>query len=153
MTYSFAQESFTQTYPEIEPLYREHYAEMKARKESIGIPTVDYNPRLDQYIAAEQRGDLLTFIVRNDGTPVGYCNVYLTSDMHNHDKIACEDTVFVTKGHRNGIGRKLVLFGLDQLRQRGAKSLDVSALTDPRIVNLWKRMGFKEVAVQMTYVF
>ena len=153
MTYTFAQEGFEQTYPELEPLYRQHYAEMKARKESLGLPVSPYNPRLDQYIAAERRGDLMTLIARYDGNAIGYCNVYVTNDMHNHDKIAEEDTVFVTRLHRNGVGKSLVKFGLEQLRNRGVTQLNVAALTDPRIVNLWKRMGFKEVAVQMTYVF
>ncbi len=151
--YAFAQESFEQTYPEIEPLYREHYAEMKARKESLGLSVSDYNPRLDQYVGAANRGDLLTFIARHDGNAVGYINVYVTNDMHNMDKIAAEDTIFVTKGHRNGLGKKLVKFGLEELRKRGVKHLNVSAMTDLRVEKLWARMGFKPVATQMIYVF
>jgi GNAT superfamily N-acetyltransferase len=153
MTYTFAQESFVETYRDIEPLYREHYAEMCARLTADGLNCSPYNPRLDQYVAAAERGDLLTFIARHDGVPVGYINVYVTNDMHNHDRIAQEDTIFVTKAHRNGLGKKLVKFGLDQLRARGVKHLNVAALTDLRVEKLWARMGFKPVATQMIYVF
>jgi GNAT superfamily N-acetyltransferase len=73
--------------------------------------------------------------------------------MHNQDLIAKEDTVFVLKEHRNGIGKKLVKFVIEELRGRGVKRLNVSAMTDLRVAKLWKRMGFKEAATQMTYEF
>jgi predicted N-acetyltransferase YhbS len=79
--------------------------------------------------------------------------VYITNDMHNHDLVAQEDTIFVVKEHRNGVGKKLVQFGLDELKRRGVKRLLVSAMTDLRVAKLWGRMGFKEVATQMMYTF
>lgn len=151
--YTIAQESLIDTYREIEPLYRQHYAEMTERLAQDGVHCSPYNPRLDLYFQAAERGDLLTFIARHDGTAVGYCNVYITNDMHNHDRIASEDTIFVTRDHRNGLGKKLVQFGLEELRKRGVKRLNVSAKTDLRVEKLWRRMGFKPVATQMTYVF
>jgi predicted N-acetyltransferase YhbS len=153
MTYTFAQEGFEETYAEVETLYREHYAEMCARLQSQGLETSPYNPRLDIYRDSAKRGDLLTFIARHDRKAVGYINVYITNDMHNHDRIAQEDTVFVTKAHRNGLGKKLVQFGLEELRKRGVKHLNVSAMTDLRVAKLWERMGFRPLATQMIYVF
>ena len=151
--YAFAQENLVDTYEELLPLFREHYAEMCKRLTEQGLVCSPYNPRLDQYFAASQRGDLLTFVARIDGKPAGYINVYVTNDMHNHDKIAQEDTLFVTKSHRNGLGKKLVQFGLGELKKRGVKHLNVSAMTDLRVAKLWERMGFKPVATQMIYVF
>lgn len=153
MTYTIQRENLINTYREIEPLYREHYAEMSARLAEQGVEVSPYNPRLDLYFQSAARGDLLTFIARYEGKPVGYCNVYVTNDMHNHDKIAQEDTIFVTKAHRNGLGKKLVQFGLEELRKAGVRRLNVAALTDLRVAKLWQRMGFKPVATQMTYVF
>ncbi len=80
-------------------------------------------------------------------------NVYVTNDMHNHDKIAHEDALFILKEHRNGLGRKFVQFGLAELQRRGVKRLFVEAVTDLRVAKLWSRMGFKERAIQMTYDF
>ncbi|HEY6019104.1 MAG TPA: GNAT family N-acetyltransferase, partial [Candidatus Paceibacterota bacterium] len=94
-----------------------------------------------------------TIIARYEGKAVGYCNVYITNDMHNRDLIAQEDTIFVTKSHRNGLGKELVKFGLKELKARGCKRLHVSAVTDLRVAKLWEHMGFKHAAHNMTYMF
>ena len=153
MTYIITVEKFSDTYKELEPLYREHYGEMAARLETQGINYSPYNPRLDSYIKSGDEGWLLTFVLRCEGMVCGYSNVYLTNDMHNGDLISQEDTVFVLKEHRNGIGKKLVQFVLQELKSRGVKRLIVSAMTDLRATKLWGRMGFKEAATQMIYEF
>lgn len=153
MTYSIALEHGVERHDELLPLYREHYAEMKARLEADGIPVSDFNPRLDEYFAAMNAGYLLTFVVRHEGRAVGYSNIYLTNDMHNQDLIAQEDTIFITKPHRNGIGRKLALFILDELRGRGVKRAIISPVTDLRVEKIWARMGFKPLAQLMVYNF
>jgi len=148
-----AVEKFTETYRELEPLYRQHYKEMTDRLSEAGIHYSPYKPRLEEYGKASDGGWLLNFVLRTDGAVCGYANVYVTNDMHNNDLIAQEDTVFVLKEHRNGIGKKLVKFVVEELRSRGVKRLNVSARTDLRVAKLWKRMGFKEAATQMTYEF
>lgn len=153
MAYSITLESFTPTYAELEPLYRQHYAEMHARLAGDGIPIGPYNPRLDEYRKAGDGGWLLTFVVRAEGQAVGYSNVYVTNDMHDSDLIAQEDAIYITPAHRNGLGRKLVLFVLDELRRRGVKRGYVSAVTDLRVEKIWARMGFKTVAASMVYRF
>lgn len=146
-------EPLTEIYAELEPICREHYAEMTARLEGLGLKVSPYNPRLDEYFKASKAGYLVTFVLRFDAKIVGYSNIYFTNDMHNHDKICSEDVLFVTKEHRRGIGRKFSQFGLQEMKKRGAKQLQVLALTDLRVAKLWKRMGFKEVGVQMVYTF
>lgn len=151
--YSFNTESFEATYRELEPLYREQYAEMCARLAKEGHPVSPFNPRLDEYFKASRAGYLHTFTARCDGAPVGYVTVYITNDMHNGDRIAREDALFITKTHRNGVGRRLALYGLDAIRNLGAKRMNVSAATDPRAAKLWERLGFKPIAVEMVYQF
>lgn len=153
MNYEFSIESFKDTYVELEPLYRQHYSEMTERLRGQGVEMSPYAPRLHEYGAACDRGDLITYVLRNDGVACGYSNIYLTADMHNHDKIATEDTVFVLKEHRNGIGKKLVVYVLEDLKRRGVKRLLVNAMTDLRVAKMWARMGFKEAATQMIYTF
>lgn len=151
--YSMAMEHLPSVYPDLEPLFRSHYQEMAERLLKCGVAVSPYNPRLDEYFKASDGGWLKTFVVRFQGKPCGYANIYVTNDMHNRDLIAQEDTVFVDKKHRNGIGRKLSLFGMEELRRLGVKRLSVAALTDLRVIPLWRRMGFKEVATQMIYTF
>ena len=153
MSYTIGLEGFDASYPELETLYRERYQEMCDRLAVDGIEMSPYNPRLDEYSRASVGGWLLTIVARHDGKAVGYCNVYVTQDMHNRDLIAQEDTIFVTKAHRNGLGKNLVKFGLAELKSRGVKRLHVSAMTDLRVAKLWERMGFKHAAHQMTYTF
>jgi GNAT superfamily N-acetyltransferase len=153
MSYTFHLGKHRETFEELEPLYRQHYGEMIERLARDGIEYSPYNPRWDEYFKAGDNGYLLTFILRFDGKAVGCSNIYLTHDMHNSDLIAQEDTIYVLPEHRNGIGKKFARVILDELKERGVKRLNVSAMTDLRATKLWKRMGFKESAIQMTYIF
>ena len=153
MSYTFHLGRHRDTFEELEPLYRQHYGEMIERLARDGIEYSPYNPRWDEYFKAGDNGHLLTFILRFDEKAVGCSNIYLTHDMHNSDLIAQEDTIYVLPEHRNGIGKKFARVILDELKERGVKRLNVSAMTDLRATKLWKRMGFKESAIQMTYIF
>lgn len=153
MTYEITIENFKETYLELEPLYRKHYAEMSDRLRGQGVEMSPYNPRLHEYGASCDRGDLITYVLRCDGVACGYSNIYMTNDMHNQDLIATEDTVYVLKEHRNGIGKKLVAYVLEDLKRRGIKRLHVNAMTDLRAAKMWARMGFKEAATQMIFTF
>ena len=154
MSYSFALEDGEANYPELEKLYRAHYAEMRERLSKDGVDIPDYNPRLSLYFNANKQGYLLNIVARTDeGEAVGYCNVYITNDMHNGDLIAREDTLYVTPEHRNGVGRRMVQWGLQELKGRGCKRLLVQPATDLRVGAIWQRMGFKPVAMVMAYTF
>lgn len=153
MAYEIQLENGEQMHPELLPLYEEHYGEMNARLEADGLQCSEFNPRIDEYFAAMRAGYLLTYVVRFDGVAVGYSNIYLTNDMHNNDLIAQEDTIFVTKPHRNGIGRKLANFILDDLRSRSVRRVIITPVTDLRVEKIWARMGFKPLAQLMVYNF
>lgn len=152
--YSIDIVKFRDVYPGVlEDLMTIHYAEMKERLEDLGNVVSPFNPRLKEYYEAGDEGYLLTFILEKDWKAIGYCNMYITQDMHNQDLIAEEDAIFVLKEERNGIGAKFTKFILNNLKNRGIKHLTVSARTDPRVTKLWKRLGFKEIATQMQYIF
>jgi GNAT superfamily N-acetyltransferase len=151
--YSISEESLPDVYGELEPLFREHYQAMADRLKGEGVIVSPYKPRLDQYFRASRDGWLKTYVARHEGKPVGYCNVYVTQSMHTGDTIAQEDVLFVTPAHRGGLGKALVRFGLDRLRELGVTELSVTALTDLRVAKLWTRMGFKPVGQQMIYQF
>ena len=153
MSYTYHLGKHRETFDELEPLYRQHYQEMIERLAKDGITYSAYNPRWEQYWKASDEGWLLTFILRHEGKAVGCSNVYVTNDMHNNDLIAQEDTIYVLPEHRNGVGKKFVRVILDELKERGVKRVNVSAMTDLRVAKLWKRMGFKEAATQMMYTF
>jgi len=153
MAYDFHMVNGHEWHPVLDPLYQRHYAEMKERLESDGIEIGDYNPQLESYFSAMDSGLMLTFIVVDNGTVVGYSNVWVTKDMHNSELIASEDTIYMEKDHRNGAGRKLVKFILAELERRGCKRVNISPVTDLRVGKIWARMGFKPVAETMVYTF
>jgi GNAT superfamily N-acetyltransferase len=154
VTYTFQLADGEADYPELEPLYRQHYAEMRERLAAEGIDYAPYSPRLDAYFNAVRAGYLLHFTARTEaGQAVGYANIYLTNDMHNGELIAREDTIFILKDHRNGIGRKLMRFILDDLKGRGCKRALGLSVTDPRVETLWRRMGFRKAGTMMIYSF
>lgn len=153
MTYDFGIERFADAFADLEPLMRRQYGEMKARLEGEGHTVSDFNPDVASYSDYNDRGLLFLFTVRKDGEPVGYAMTYVLRDMHNQDMIALDDTIYIHPDHRNGIGRKLAGRVLKALGDAGVKRVVVSATTDPRAANMWRRMGFRDTAVQMTYHF
>lgn len=153
-SYSIALERFSEAWPEVEPLARAHYAEMQKRFEAEGMQIGPFNPRVDAYERANRDGYMFLFVVRDEtGKVVGHATVYLTSDMHNGELIAREDTIFIHPGHRNGIGRKLSAHILAFMKAKGVKRAFIDARTDPRAIRLWQRLGFKPVAEVMMINF
>lgn len=153
MLYDIALERADVNCPELMPLYCAHYREMQERLQVDGIEIPPFRPNLPAYFAGAREGRLLNYVARSDGKPVGYSNIWLTSDMHNGDFIAKEDTIYVTPDHRNGLGRRLVKHILADLRARGVKRVWISPVTDLRVGKIWERMGFKRASELMVYNF
>lgn len=153
MSYTVGLENVIESYPELEPLYQQHYAAMRERMAAVGVELSAYNPRIEQYGKAAAEGWLLTFVLRHYGKAVGYSNMYLTNDMHNGELVAQEDTIFVVPEHRNGSGRLLARFVHDELKRRGVKRLNVTTATDLRVWKWLKRQGYKHTAHCMTLTF
>lgn len=151
--YTYAVENGAENFAELLPLYRQHYGEMRARLARDGIPVAPFDMRLDVYMDYWRAGHLINYTVRKAGQAVGYGNFYVTNDMHNGELIAQEDALYMLPEHRNGAGRRLAKFVLEDLKARGVKRLNVSAVTDVRADHLWLRLGFKPTAQQMTYTF
>ena len=146
-------ENIEENYPELEPLYKQHYVEMRIRMEACGVSLSPYQPRKDQYFQAGNAGWLLNFVLRDDGQPVGYCNIYVTNDMHNGDKIAQEDTIYVVPEHRHGAGRILSRKVHDELKNREVKRLSVTTATDLKVKKWLERQGYVHTAHHMTLTF
>ena len=151
--YTMAVEQGHENLAEIEPLYRMHYAEMKARLDEAGSPIGDYAPQYERYLSAWKAGYLVNFVLRFQGKPVGYSNIFVMPDMHNSELIAREDTIYVMPEHRNGCGRELAKYVIQGLRNVGVKRLTITSATDLRSGIVWKRMGFKPIAECLTYTF
>jgi GNAT superfamily N-acetyltransferase len=152
--YTISIEPFEDAFADFEPLTRLHYEEMRSRLAAEGIPIGPYKPRFDVYRRAANDGYLFTFVVRKeDGEAVGHATIYLQQSMHNSEYFAREDTMYIRPDHRNGIGRRLVKFILETMKEKGAKTFVCQAGTDLRVGKLYKRLGFQPTAETMTLVY
>lgn len=152
--YRFGIENLQANDKEFEPLFRQHYAEMAERLQAEGCFIGPYNPDKASYIAQNESGGLVHYTVRTlEGRAVGYGNIYLYRSMHTQEYSALEDTIYILPAHRNGVGRKFLKSILEDLKRRGVRQLQATAMTDPRAAKLWQRIGFKPVATVMVYDF
>jgi len=149
--YSFALESGWENFPELEKLYLEHWDEHMARERDLGIDPEPLTMNLPRYRKSWESGHLLNYVARYNPTneAVGAANVYLSTDMHTRELIGIEDSLFVTKAHRKGVGRGLVKFILEDMYQRGVRRGYLDAATDPRAAKQWERMGFRPYSTRM----
>lgn len=151
MSYEFAIEDWRETWPEAAPIYNRHYEEKRERLRGEGVEFPPFNPDLERYFQYAAEGCLIHYTVRHEGRLVGYSSIYLSQSMHNQEPVAMEDAIYVVPGHRNGIGRKLTLFVLDDLKKRGIKRANMTASVDPRATKMWARLGFRRSGDAMTY--
>lgn len=152
--YSVTADRFDLTYKELEPLYRQHFAERKARYDAEGIQSGEYNPQLDTYFDYAQRGILVTFIARDGVAPIGYSNIYIVNDMHDGERIAQEDAIYVLPQHRGtGAGDFLVRFVHAYMKEQKVKRLNITTSTDLKVANWLKKHGYKHTAHCMMISF
>ena len=152
--YTVAVEKLEVILPELEHMYRQHYAEMRSRLLALGVETAPYDPRWDTYFEYERAGHFLTFVGRLDGKAVGYANIYITSDMHNRELIASEDTLYVDPEHRGkSAGRDIVECVHATLKGLGVKRLNVTTATDLKVAAWLEKRGYKHTAHNMTICF
>jgi hypothetical protein len=154
MAYSFHIIHVRDWYPALEPLFRSHYREMQDRLAGEGIAIGDYDPRLEDYYAAADRGEYQCAIVLENETLIGYCTFWVVNDMHCRTELICqEDALYVVPEARKGAGKPLVKFILQHLGSLGVKRATITPVTDLRVGKVWKRMGFKPVAELMVWNF
>jgi GNAT superfamily N-acetyltransferase len=153
VTYAFHMVNVRDWYEALEPLFKRHYLEMQTRLAADGVTIGDYNPRLETYFQAADRGEYKVFIVLENETLIGYCSLWVSEDMHNSQLIAQEDALYIVPERRKGAGRPLVKFILSYLESIGVVRATITPVTDLRVGKMWARLGFKPVAELMTYQF
>lgn len=141
-------EDYLKTYEELKSLYKQSYEHLVAIYARDGRIYPKYNPWLSCYKEHYEAGSLILYVIREDSKVAGYCMMYLTQDMQNQELVTCEEGLYILPEHRNGIGKILAKMIIQDMRSRGVKRITLSAI-DQRIVNLWKTIGFKEVATTM----
>lgn len=146
--YKVVIESYKDTYEELKHLYKQCYEELALIAAKDGRIYPKYDPWLASYASSYEANSLILYVVREEGAAVGYCMMYLTQDTRNQELVTYEDSIYILLEHRNGIGMFLGKGIVEDMRNRGVKRIFLSAIDD-RIVNMWKRIGFKPIATTM----
>ena len=110
-----AAESFMEIYPELLPLFSEHWRELGPYKNKMPLA-----PDLEAYSYLEASGQLLTLTARKDGYLVGYLNAVIKRGLHYSTTLqAITDIPYVLPSVRGrGIGVRLFLAAQEELKAR-----------------------------------
>lgn len=146
--YKVAIESYKDTYEELKHLYKQCYEELALIAVKDGRIYPKYDPWLRSYNETDEVGALVLYVVREFGIAVGYCLMYLTQDTRTQKLVTYEDSLYMLPDHRNGIGMMLGKIIVQDMKLRGVTRIFLSAINN-RVVNMWKRIGFKPIATTM----
>ena len=93
----FAGERAHDLWPEISPLFREHWEEVSMFKD------IPLDPCVKTYEAIEESGMLRVYTARIDGVLIGYVAVILHFSIHSQNSFQARgDVVFISKQYRGG---------------------------------------------------
>jgi GNAT superfamily N-acetyltransferase len=110
-----APESFTAIYPELLPLFHQHWRELGPYKDRMPL-----SPDLQLYNFLESQGQLLTLTARKDGFLVGYLIACIKQGLHYSTTLqAITDIPYVLPSVRGrGIGVRLFLAAEAEFKAR-----------------------------------
>lgn len=139
MTLTFQTESWADYRRDCQPLWREHYDELAARKDRMAM-----KPDERAYMAAEANGALDILTARETGRMVGYIISVVRPHMHYADTLCgFEDAYFLAASHRKGMaGVRLLRAWEARMRARGVQL--IFAYTKPflDLRPIFERLGF-----------
>ncbi len=139
--YTYQTESFDDVYPDIVPLFRNHYKEVERDQDKLPL-----NPDYEMYRTIEQSGHLRIFTVRYKDKLVGYSVYIVHPNLHHKDILfAVGDVLFIESEHRRGgSGVKLIIHAEAVLRDQGVKVVITHGKYDSPIRKLFERLDYEK---------
>jgi len=138
----FAVERFEKVMPELPPLFYEHWCEVALDKDRIAL-----DPAFERYVAMDRLGVLATYTLRRDKTLKGYFIAEVVPHLHYRQSLqAIQDIYYIHPNCRQGlIAQRFFRFVMADLKRRGVQKLQIMRKLhlDPRIGDLWLRLGFR----------
>lgn len=135
-----AVESFSDVWPELQPLLPLHHEELALYKEQMPL---DVDPR--RYIAWEHDGSLVFVGVRSDGGLIGYFAGLVGTSPHYRSTLACKmDVIYLHPDHRGfGTGKLLMSTVMAEMKRRGVKVVWMGSKNHKPIEQLFVACGFE----------
>ncbi len=149
--FSFQAETFRSFMGELPPLLYQHWLEVALDRDKIKL-----EPNFEAYLAIDDAGCLASQTMRDDGALVGYFISIVVPHLHYKSSLtASTDVYFIDPAHRRGlVSYRFLRFVMRDLKRRGVqKHYTMRKLhLDPRIGDLWERLGYKPVELWYTKI-
>ena len=138
----FTVERFESVMPELPPLFYEHWVEVAVDKDRIAL-----DPDFNRYVALDRAGVLAMQTVRRDGQLKGYFISEVYPHLHYQKCLmAIQDIYYIHPNCRQGgCAAAFFRFVAADLKLRGVKKQLIMRKLhlDPRIGDLWERLGYR----------
>lgn len=146
---TFSLERLSDILPQVEELWREHFAETEGYRHSLG-----YNPNRESFLTYERQGVLRLYTARDGGRLVGQIGFLVYKSRHTQTMTAAEDFFYVRPEVRGkGVATGLLRYALQDLRDEGVPQATVTDKLDDDARRVFEKVGFKLVARQYSILF
>lgn len=143
------QERLADVLPEVEELWKEHWAETEGYRHVLG-----YNPDKEGFLKLDAAGMFRLYTARVHGVLVGQFGLLVYPSRHTQTRTASEDFFYVRKEFRGaGVASQLMRFGLMDLRDEGVEQVTFSDKEPSDLSSFLAKFGFKQVAKQYSLIF
>lgn len=136
---TYQEEAFGDFYEEAKPIFERYYTDL------VPEHTLPFEPNYEQYLSAQDQGNLACVTCRDDGKLVGltafFLLPYLYSKFH---RIAIEDLYYLAEPYRKGMtGIRLLKEAEKVLKFYGASIINVVSKAHQDRTVLYERLGYR----------
>jgi len=135
---TYQEEQFGDFYEEAEPIFATYY------KDLLPEHNLPFDPNYDQYLSAQDRGNLMCLTCRDDGKLVGFVAFFIMPYLYSRrERIAIEDLYYLAESHRKGItGVRLLKEAEKVLKFYGVGIINVVCKAHQDRTTLYERLGY-----------
>jgi GNAT superfamily N-acetyltransferase len=132
-----------QLHPDLIPfqLFQDHYAEIAAPKNSFVKPAPDWS----RYLEAQEKGEFIAIIARDQGKVVGYMSIFLQPHQHYIATVmAVDDMHYLMPSYRGrGAGKQMIEFAEQAAVERGATVFSMRCKAAQDHGHIFKSLGYE----------
>lgn len=146
--FTFAVEKMDDIAEEVKPLHQAHWRETEAHRHGLEL-----KPDYETFCRYERAGRYILFTLRNNGTLLGNCAMYLDNSTHTQTLIATEDTLYILPEARRGrVAHRFVAYVENSLKQLGAREISITVKTVNKAGRFFRMLGYRHVENGLTKV-
>lgn len=135
---TYQEEQFGDFYEEAKPIFATYY------KDLIPEHSLPFDPNYDQYLEAQDRGNLMCLTCRCNGQVVGFVAFFIVPYLYSRrERIAIEDLYYLADPYRKGAtGIRLLKEAEKVLKSYGVGIINVVCKAHQDRTKLYERLGY-----------